>query len=964
MSETAVPLEPPGGEVQELFPAGERAPAEAGTHISRLVVEGFGALSGLEVGDLGAGLNVLLGPNEAGKSTLFDFVATMLFGFPARRNDEHFHEPVRGGRHGGRLMLTDRSGSEWSIERIGPPKKSFSLRRPDGSLGDGLDLRQLLAGANGELFRAVFAVDLDDLRQLEGMSSDEVREVLFSSSVLGQRHSTAQALKELDAARDELVRPRQGGRANTLAGELRQLKAELTTARLAARGFPSMQAELEAHTRQREEIEQAQERARRRAGELERLLNCWEVMGSRTRLEGDLAGLAPLSEQEDRLLSSRARLHSLASQLSGHSERLVLFREERARRLSLRKSVEDKAAVLGGESALEAVGHPSFDGEALAEELADLRDAFGRAEEAVSHSEQAVARERSATILPPSEKLPPSAELDARLAAFRELQGWMAEQQSAERQLEQQALLARSGAAGSLPRGLTNLLFGISALLVLAGGITASRHELALGLFILVLGIGLGAVLLLAGRRTGLGSRAITGLKASREDAAASSERARQEVSRLAGALGLSIPVSAVELQKALGTTEGQRDERRRLEQEAEKSAEAAERLAIAERALSQANAQLSGARLALAEFGRRLGVESCAVDQLTDVVRKLTVLQDRHEALQRIDDKLAESSGAIERFEADLIEFLSPLSLVEQVVTGEDGHLETDSIERVLLELEAAAAELAARLAQRDQLARDLQAAEDELQRLLGQGERASHLRQELATGHVVEWQEEAESARGALFELQQERDELVRAEERLSSQMDALSSSDTVPELERRVLEIEEELRQTISEFLVASGARLLLQETLKRYERERQPRVIELASRHFGRVTEGRYVRLRIDSAPDGSKPRIEVFGPEGTALDAGSLSRGAMEQLYLCIRLGLAESFAEGYLPLPIVLDDVLVNADPDRRKNMARALADTASRHQVLFLTCHPEVAELLEQTAGQGRTRLHLLPRL
>ena len=74
-----------------------------------------------------------------------------------------------------------------------------------------------------------------------------------------------------------------------------------------------------------------------------------------------------------------------------------------------------------------------------------------------------------------------------------------------------------------------------------------------------------------------------------------------------------------------------------------------------------------------------------------------------------------------------------------------------------------------------------------------------------------------------------------------------------------------------------------------------------------------------------------------------MDASSLSRGTVEQLYLCLRLGLAETFAERAESLPIILDDVLVNFDPGRAASVAEALADTAERHQVLFFTCHPHL---------------------
>ena len=62
--------------------------------ITSFHVDGFGALASLGEDALAPGLVVVHGPNEAGKSTLFDFLTGVLFGFPQRRDNARFHAPV------------------------------------------------------------------------------------------------------------------------------------------------------------------------------------------------------------------------------------------------------------------------------------------------------------------------------------------------------------------------------------------------------------------------------------------------------------------------------------------------------------------------------------------------------------------------------------------------------------------------------------------------------------------------------------------------------------------------------------------------------------------------------------------------------------------------------------------------------------------------------------------------------
>ncbi len=84
---------------------------------------------------------------------------------------------------------------------------------------------------------------------------------------------------------------------------------------------------------------------------------------------------------------------------------------------------------------------------------------------------------------------------------------------------------------------------------------------------------------------------------------------------------------------------------------------------------------------------------------------------------------------------------------------------------------------------------------------------------------------------------------------------------------------------------------------------------------------------------------------------------ALSGGAQEQLGILVRIGLAEILA-GNDRLPLVLDDALVNTDDNRRQTLLRLL-DRASDHlQIVLFTCHEDAYDSL------GAQRVyHLDPR-
>jgi len=135
----------------------------------------------------------------------------------------------------------------------------------------------------------------------------------------------------------------------------------------------------------------------------------------------------------------------------------------------------------------------------------------------------------------------------------------------------------------------------------------------------------------------------------------------------------------------------------------------------------------------------------------------------------------------------------------------------------------------------------------------------------------------------------------------------------------------------------------AQYILGKAIERYERERQPAVYQQAQEYFSAITDGKY--RRILKPIDSSEILVEDKG--GRRLDAQSLSRGTTEQLYLALRFGYISEFIKHDEPLPVIFDDILVNFDPERKRNSCEAISRLAESNQVLFFTCHPETVDAL-----------------
>ena len=85
--------------------------------ITALEVDGFGVWSGLKLGEMAGGLNVFFGPNEAGKTTLMQFIRSVLYGFSPPQRDTC----LAAGRPPGGSLAVLASHGQFLVSRFDNP---------------------------------------------------------------------------------------------------------------------------------------------------------------------------------------------------------------------------------------------------------------------------------------------------------------------------------------------------------------------------------------------------------------------------------------------------------------------------------------------------------------------------------------------------------------------------------------------------------------------------------------------------------------------------------------------------------------------------------------------------------------------------------------------------------------------------------------------------------------------------
>lgn len=192
-------------------------------------------------------------------------------------------------------------------------------------------------------------------------------------------------------------------------------------------------------------------------------------------------------------------------------------------------------------------------------------------------------------------------------------------------------------------------------------------------------------------------------------------------------------------------------------------------------------------------------------------------------------------------------------------------------------------------------------------------------------------------------LAQVREDHDALAAQVAALRERLDEDGRSDETALVRQQLEGARADAQAALASYAVHRIAVSLIDSTREQYERERQGPVVEAASRVFSAMTEGRYTRVHAPLDNSG----IAVFTASGERKTTAELSRGTAEQLYLALRVGLIGSLGEMGRMLPVLMDDVVVNFDPERRAGSVAAVRELASVRQVVYFTCHPEMAQLL-----------------
>lgn len=936
--------------------------------IEKLLIYGFGQHENVTI-DLGQGMNVFYGLNEAGKTTIQQFILHILFGFPQRNSAMLRYEPKSGGKYGGQIVLNDEIYGRCTVERIrGKSSGDVTVYFENGEKGEEEVLRLLLRQYDRTSFESIFSFSLLQLQGFEKMDEEELSRTLLASGTTGV-DSLLRVEKQMEKEMSDLFK--KSGRnpaMNVKMKELRELELELKEEQkkvdeygpliervkvideqlhifheqeqmhrnelqqlsLLRQYVPVYQKEIELAKR----VEQIETRSFPTDGirRFESLIGqLTEAKITTRRIEDELVDLnarLPKSNYKKRLIAIDLLL-AKESEWHGWNSQISLLKDEIQRLTGAKNRLFDRLGIRGKQEEIILEADVSIQKEADMHALIDEIDTVNK---------QSGMKESQISII--------KKELSAAKIKLENLEGPTIEKIESAREwptIRQQVAEAKAyllfGKSEKQEKSkiLSGVIFSV-ALLLIGFGLIQQQW------FVMILGIIVG----------GVGAFLFVGRKSEQD---VEFEKMEQFVSKYDGQEG--------EMEQLLTRLNTYQFDKKQLEETIEICQLNYE---ACEQELVHLFARSSKARASFKVFIQQYGFDHLPspsiVPELFHMIRKLQEIERDKVEVEK-QKKITERNIAQREAEVtDIMEEVIPSEVIYELLREKYMRLNEEAELKKMIEVQIS--QLKPQLqenallieALKNQLHvlkgevsaetdEDFYKAYDNYQEMIRLQEQLTDIGSQLAMSginHLLENKLDEELVReimtieAKLTAIHEQSTGLMNEKARLVNQTDRLLIDGIYGE-KQQIFEMKKaELAMLAKKWAVRKAVAEAIHRTMFELKEEKLPNVLRSAGRMFGQLTGGAYEALRVTD-----EGYFVAEAANGMHYPIVELSQATKEQAYISLRLALASSILD-VAPFPIMMDDPFVHFDEKRLSSMIKLL-HASNNHQFLYFTCHKEMKD-------------------
>jgi len=187
----------------------------------------------------------------------------------------------------------------------------------------------------------------------------------------------------------------------------------------------------------------------------------------------------------------------------------------------------------------------------------------------------------------------------------------------------------------------------------------------------------------------------------------------------------------------------------------------------------------------------------------------------------------------------------------------------------------------------------------------------------------------------------LENQQSEIMKSIGELKNEKSNIESIETYSEAiqkrENLITEIKELTKTWAKNVLTINN----LNKTIDFYKKNRQ-KIFKNASKYIEQITSGKYsLRYNEDNEI--------ILLNKNDYLDSQKWSDGTLDQVYLATRLAFIQEYNQKSENLPIILDDILVKFDVNRKRKTIETLIDYSKDHQLFVFSCDKNTKNIFEE---------------
>lgn len=178
------------------------------------------------------------------------------------------------------------------------------------------------------------------------------------------------------------------------------------------------------------------------------------------------------------------------------------------------------------------------------------------------------------------------------------------------------------------------------------------------------------------------------------------------------------------------------------------------------------------------------------------------------------------------------------------------------------------------------------------------------------------------------------------------MRQEVNSLNEMKSVEAFEDEILYVEEQMDKATHKRNTLLLLKEIISYSDEQFRLKNQPNIIHRVSDYMNVMTEGKYQEVILSQTEQQYELLFKIDSE--TVPASRAFSKGTLQQLFFAYRLAVIEE-VDPNGQMPLLLDETFIHWDNDRFKETLSILKEVSEKRQILFFTCHEAYVKMMRE---------------